>query len=234
MKALVKKLINSFGYDLTKIQDISSTDFTPHSRVKLNSGRQIIDLESLAQISLSIPGMISPHSGQMLYSLCYMQQLQGDVVEIGSWQGRSTSFLARAVKNSENGVFYAIDHFKGNTGKEHFYRVGKEDLSDLKTGFISNMERLGLSDAVQLLDMPNDQAVQSLQNTRIRFLFIDGDHSKEGVEKDIRLFFPLLLEGAIIVFDDFSVNFPGLLVAVESLLVALERERERERERECA
>ena len=228
MKALVKKLINSFGYDLTKIQDISSTDFTPHSRVKLNSGRQIIDLESLAQISLSIPGMISPHSGQMLYSLCYMQQLQGDVVEIGSWQGRSTSFLARAVKNSENGVFYAIDHFKGNTGKEHFYRVGKEDLSDLKTGFISNMERLGLSDAVQLLDMPNDQAVQSLQNTRIRFLFIDGDHSKEGVEKDIRLFFPLLLEGAIIVFDDFSENFPGLLVAVDSLLDALERERERE------
>lgn len=178
----------------------------------------IVDLEQLAKISTSIPGMISPQSGQHIFTMCYLQELQGDVVEIGSWQGRSTSFLARAVQCSGNGAFYAIDHFKGNVGKENYYVVGKSDLSDLENNFLINMEMVGLLDSVKLLNMPNDQAEEKIRNIQIRFLFIDGDHTKEGVEKDIRLFFPKLLPGSIVVFDDFSTCFPGLIDAVNDLL----------------
>ena len=110
-------------------------------------------------------------------------------MEVGSWQGRSTSFLARAEKNSKNGRFFAIDHFQGNIGREHYYVVGNDDRSDLKNNFLSNMDRLGLQTTVRLLDVPNDQAEKSLQEVQIRFLFIDGDHTKSGVKKDIELFF---------------------------------------------
>jgi hypothetical protein len=136
--------------------------------------------------------MISPKSGQFLFAMCYMQELRGDVVEIGSWQGRSTSFLARAVKCSGNGTFYAVDHFKGNVGKENCYVVGKRDLSDLEANFLHNMKTLELVDSVNLLNMTNEQAEERLRDTRIRFLFIDGDHTKAGVEKDIGLFFQSL------------------------------------------
>jgi len=114
MKSTVKKLLRQFGYELTK-PVVFDGSFDPHCHNL--DGKNIVDLERLAQISLSIPGMITPRSGQLLYSLCVIQEARGDVVEIGSWQGRSTSFLARAVRDSGNGHFFAIDHFKGNVGK---------------------------------------------------------------------------------------------------------------------
>ncbi len=217
MRGLLKRILNKFGYELTRVIRHPDAD-SPYSRVPPSGDHAIVDLEALAAMSRSIPGMISPRRGQLLYALCYMQRLEGDVVEIGSWQGRSTSFLARAVRESGNGRLFAIDHFKGNVGKEDRYIVGRQDLSDLKTGFQSNLERLGLADEVELLDMPNTEAAQELGDAEIRFLFIDGDHTREGVETDISLFFPKLRDGAVVVFDDFSPEFPGLLEAVDRLL----------------
>jgi len=216
MLAMIKKLFNKLGYDISKAH-IFNGSYNPYSSINLKS-INIIDLEALAQISSSIPGMISPKSGQHLYTLCYMQELEGDVVEIGSWQGRSSSFLARAVINSKNGNFYAIDHFKGNVGKESFYQVGQKDLTDLEEGFLMNMKRIGLTEVVNLLNMSNEQAEKELKGIKIRLLFIDGDHTKKGVEKDIELFFPKLMEGSIVIFDDFSESAPGLLEAVDALL----------------
>jgi predicted O-methyltransferase YrrM len=89
---------------------------------------------------------------------------------------------------------------------------------DLKEKFLKNMEMLGLSETINLLDMPNNEAIEKLSGIQIRFLFIDGDHTKEGVTKDIELFFPKLLPGALVVFDDFSEDFPGLIEAVDHLL----------------
>lgn len=217
MIKVLKRAARSFGYDIKALPRADHMA-DPYSPVPLKSGRRIVDADSLAKMSLSIPGMIDPSSGKMLYALCYMQREEGDVVEIGSWQGRSTSFLARAAKESGNGKFYAIDHFKGNVGKEHFYKVSRDDLSDLKTVFLSNMESVGLSGDINLLDMDNSSAAEKLAGTRIRFLFIDGDHTKRGVEKDISLFFPMLTERAIVAFDDFSANFPELVDAVDALL----------------
>lgn len=220
MKAAINSALGKLGYKISKIQPKShqfTGSYSPYSSIDLKSG-QIVDLEALAQISTSIPGMTSPKSGQFLYSMCYMQELIGDVVEIGSWQGRSTSFLARAVNNSRNGKFYAIDHFKGNVGKETSYALGQDGLGDLEDNFLLNMKRIGMADSVQLLNMPNDQAEAEIQDIKIRFLFIDGDHTKKGVEKDIELFFPKLMPGSIVVFDDFSKGFPGLVEAVDSLI----------------
>ncbi|MDH5740481.1 MAG: class I SAM-dependent methyltransferase, partial [Nitrospira sp.] len=159
-------------------------------------------------------------AGKSLFMLCYTQQLQGDVVEIGSWQGYSTSFLARAVAESGNGRMYAIDHFKGNVGKEDFYTVGKSDLSDLEERFRENMQRLNLAQTVRLLVMSNQDAREELcrEAVKIRFLFIDGDHSRDGVQRDVELFFPLLMKGAIVVFDDCSLSAPGVIEAVDRLL----------------
>ena len=228
MKQFIKHIFNIFGYEITKYQQPSSrylpslgpdTPIDPYSTIKLNSVNNIVDLESLATISLTLPGMITTKSGQFLYTLCYLQQKEGDVVEIGSWQGRSSSFLARAVLNSQNGRFYAIDHFKGSSGQERSdFRIKNDDLSDLESNFNSNMERLGLSDVVTLLSMSNEEAAQQLSNVHIRFLFIDGDHTKEGVAKDIQLFFPRLSKGSIVVFDDFRHHAKGLLAVIDERL----------------
>jgi predicted O-methyltransferase YrrM len=215
MRTIIKKLLQRFGYELVRPARFDGSLDPCNSILK---DKKIVDLERLVSISLSIPGMVTPQSGQMLYSLCVMQGVPGDVVEIGSWQGRSTSFLARAASESKNGRFFAIDHFRGNAGKEESYVVGKEDLSDLKNNFLENMRKLGLESEVNLMDMPNSEAAIHFHPNQIRFLFIDGDHTAEGVSRDIELFFPKLCSGAIVVFDDFSNAFPGLLDVLDNLL----------------
>jgi predicted O-methyltransferase YrrM len=222
MKSTIKKMLGRFGYELTRpIMFDGSLD--PHSH--LLDGKNIVDLDRLAQISLSIPGMVTPRSGQILYALCAFQEATGDVVEIGSWQGRSTSFLARAVSDSGNGRFFAIDHFKGNVGKETSYVVGKHDLSDLKQNFLANMKTLSLDSSVNLLDMPTIEAAKEFRRGQVRFAFIDGDHTYEGVSRDIELIIPLLCPRAIMVFDDFSTAFPGLLKAVDEMLKSIKHSR---------
>ncbi|WP_373032037.1 class I SAM-dependent methyltransferase [Sulfurovum sp.] len=223
MKKLLKSILNKIGFDIVKLEKTNTTSSqasmtlssNPYSQCSKNN-QSIIDTEILSQISLFIPGMVTQESGKFLYMLCYMQEVEGDVVEIGSWQGRSTSFLARAVKESKNGQFYAVDHFRGNVGKENFYTVNGS-LDNLKTNFENNINQLGLSDIVTLLDMSNVEAAEIIKEKTIRFLFIDGDHTKEGVKKDIELFFPRLVKGSIVVFDDYFDGFPGLLEAIEDV-----------------
>jgi predicted O-methyltransferase YrrM len=212
MKQLIKMIFKNLGYDISKIKPaIQHT--TPYSKFS-KIDNCIVDTEVLGEMSLTVPGMITPEAGKFLYSLCYMQEISGDVVEIGSWQGRSTTFLARAVKESDNGKFYAIDHFAGNIGKEDLYAVDGT-LENLKENFEKNMSRFDLEDVINLFDMVNTKAAEKLQDSTIRFLFIDGDHTKEGVEKDIELFFPRLTKGSIVVFDDYFEGFPGVLEAVD-------------------
>jgi len=215
IKKIIRKILNISGMDIIKLEKAVLPDdpYCQYSKVKFN----IIDVEKLGKMSLTIPGMITPEAGKFLYSLCYMQDLEGDVIEIGSWQGRSTTFLARAVRESGNGNFYAIDHFGGNAGKEEFYAINGS-LSSLKDNFNDNLSRFGLIDTVNLLDMVNTEACEKIKGRKIRFLFIDGDHTKDGVKKDIELFFPQLEKGSIVVFDDYFEGFSGLIEAVDEIL----------------
>lgn len=168
----------------------------------------------------NIPGMLPLERGTILYTLAYANTLQGDILEIGSWQGRSTCFLAQACRDSGNGIVRAVDHFKGNVGKEHFYKVGQDDLSDLESNFRNNIDGAGLSDHVKLYNMPAQQAATEhlADFANLRMLFIDGDHSYEGASHDIRLFAPLLQPGGIIVFDDYHSDCTGVQQAVAELI----------------
>jgi len=46
-----------------------------------------------------------------------------------------------------------------------------------------------------------------LRNNRVDFLFIDGDHSYEGVKKDFEMYSPLVRKGGIIAFHDIIPDY---------------------------
>lgn len=218
MRSVTKALngaLAKIGLKITRIPPARGAG--PHSVLFRN--KTVADLEQLVRTAEHIPGMLSEDSAKFLFALCYMQQIDGDVVEIGSWQGYSTSFLARAVAELGKGRLYAIDHFKGNVGKEAFYVAQAPDLSDLQNNFRENMREAGLGETVTLLAMPNSDAAERLrkEGVSIRFLFIDGDHSKEGVQNDVNLFFPLLKRGSIVVFDDCSPHAQGVIDVIDEL-----------------
>lgn len=213
-KHLVKSISDRLGFEIVRVAPVARGPIASAMLAK----RAIPVLEQIVASSSEIPGMLSEESAKNLYLLCASQLLKGDVVEIGSWQGYSTSFLASAVRDSGNGEMFAIDHFHGNEGTQDYYVVGESDLSDLRGNFQRNMESAGVWDVVNLLDMPNSEAAGQLAGRSVRFLFIDGDHTRKGVESDISLFFPMLKSGSMVVFDDFSDEARGVIEAVDALL----------------
>jgi len=47
-----------------------------------------------------------------------------------------------------------------------------------------------------------------LRDNKVDFLFIDGDHSYEGVKKDFEMYSPLVKKGGIIAFHDIVPHPP--------------------------
>jgi hypothetical protein len=80
MKLAVEKLFNKLGYDIS-ISKIHRPPrlYDPYTTINLKLTK-VVDLEALAQISLSMLGMISTKSGQILYTLYY--ELKGNVDKV--------------------------------------------------------------------------------------------------------------------------------------------------------
>lgn len=206
-KKFIRTVIRKAGYTIDRVRALP--------KLAPSTAFDLTNLVEYRCATESIPGMVSQDASEILYALCVTQNIEGDVLEIGSWQGKSTSYLGRAVKDSGNGHLFAVDHFRGNIGKEDAYRVGRADLGDLRELFEKNMHRLGLDPYVTTIAQSSKDAYPHLEEKKIRFLFIDGDHTESGVQQDIDLFCPLVRPDGLVVFDDFDATFPGLVRAVE-------------------
>lgn len=87
------------GFGLEKLDDTAT--FVPDDSTKLP--------ELVARFH-DIPGMIPTRRLIHVYLLA-LGGVAGDVIEIGSWPGKSTAYLAQACADSRNGVVHAIDTF---------------------------------------------------------------------------------------------------------------------------
>lgn len=185
----------------------------------IEDGRSTVMPDRVAHFN-DIPGMLPRERGVVLYSLAYSCAVAGDIVEVGSWQGRSTCYLAQACKDSHNGIVRAIDHFQGNVGSTEHYVVGRDDLTDLETNFRRNVADADLDAYVRLYNMNSEDAIidhsDDFQN--LRMLFIDGDHSYKGCRTDIELLAPRLAVGGFIAFDDYHSDGPGVVDAVRDCI----------------
>ncbi|MDD2734680.1 MAG: class I SAM-dependent methyltransferase [Desulfuromonadaceae bacterium] len=117
-------------------------------------------------------------------------------VEIGSYLGASTCFIARGMKLSKSGGsarLYCIDTWMNqgmSEGNRDTYREFMENIGPYRE-FI-----------VPIRSMSN--AAVSTVTGMVDFLFIDGDHSYDGVCDDIKAWFPRLSSGAVVAFHDFG------------------------------
>jgi predicted O-methyltransferase YrrM len=115
-------------------------------------------------------------------------------VEIGSYLGASACFIAAGLKS--NSKLICIDTWKNDAMSEG-YRDTKEE-------FINNTKRF--SDKIIMIQGFSKDVVDQVKKitTAIDFLFIDGNHSYEGVKTDWDLYSPLLKSGSCVVFHDYG------------------------------
>ena len=123
----------------------------------------------------------------------------GCVVEVGSFRGRSTVALALGSMSGQSVPVYAIEPhepFHGRLGGE----FGPED----RGAFYQTMLDTGCYTIVRLVNLSTEVVTPGWKQP-VGLLWIDGDHSYEGVKRDFDCWLPYVHKGAAIVFDD-SLN----------------------------
>ena len=154
-------------------------------------------------LAQDIDGFLTDREGQLLYGLARQGVPFGNAVEIGSWKGKSTAWIAQALKDSGQArLVYAIDPHTGSS--EH-----QKDNTKVWTfdEFLKNIDKSGVSSFVRPIVKFSHQALSDIQGP-IGFLFIDGGHEYELVKQDYELFAPLVAEGGYIAFHD--TPWPGV------------------------
>ena len=155
-----------------------------------------------------IDGWLSPVEGYLLYRLARDGEGSGAIVEIGSWMGLSTAWLAAGSKAAGREHVHAVDVFDGGPVlKDHDF-IRKEGTTYHR--FSENLEGLGLFDYVEPVVAESGAAAQAWTKGAIRLLFIDGDHRYPAVRQDLDLWSPHVTAAGLIILDDVSEHHAGV------------------------
>jgi len=207
---------------------------------------KIVDIGKKLNTFSKIPGFLSSQHGQVLLFLSLYGPGNKDegVLEVGSYLGKSTVHLATgSVISGRKGVttidiFPSIkDWYVGSDGNYHLYGSGysisksiykaraslvyeKGRCPSILEFFLQTIKKMGLENNVTSFKGTSKEFVETIPSTqKFRLIFIDGDHSYEGVKKDIDFLSDLLIEGGIMCFHDYSPS-RGVFKAVNDHIVA--------------
>ena len=161
--------------------------------------------KALEDLTASVPGWTSLKERLFLYETAKSIKGQGGaIVEIGSWKGKSTIWLAQGAKDGKQAKVYAVDHFIGSS--EH---QGEKPVWTFDE-FKENIKLANLKDIVNPIVANSETAVKDWK-LPIEFIFIDGAHEYEEVKKDFLLWSPFLIDGGIIAFHDTTPDLKAIL-----------------------
>jgi predicted O-methyltransferase YrrM len=124
---------------------------------------------------------------EALYDAQVAEAKDGDTfVEIGCWLGRSTVYLADAIKRSGKKItLYAIDNFSGVTLPPGSAMNQPVNGANLLGEFLANLVACDVRRFVKVLVSDSAAAAEKFADGSVDFVFIDGDHSYEAVARDI-------------------------------------------------
>ncbi len=165
--------------------------------------------DDVADTTGGVAGWLGPHEGRLLYRLAAVADPAGCIVEIGSWQGKSTIWLASGAKAGRGARVVAIDPHTGTQ-----LRAARETTEPLLR---ANLERAGVDDQVEIVVDTSERAAAGWSRP-VSLLWIDGDHRYESAKHDIEQWERHLLPGAAIAMHDTFV-IPGPERAVRELLI---------------
>ncbi len=160
--------------------------------------------------ALAAIGFMPPHEGDALHAAALLAATHvpgRPFLEVGSYCGRSTVWLAAAARECST-VLFAVDHHRGSdenqAGWEHHdpalvdARIGRMDTLPI---FRLTVFESGLEDSV-IAVVGQSPAVAAHWNTPLAFLFIDGGHGVEPARLDYEGWTPHVAIGGLLAIHD--------------------------------
>jgi predicted O-methyltransferase YrrM len=127
-------------------------------------------------------------------------------VEVGSWKGMSSVYLAVEIINSKKNIkLDCIDLWGTVPGKIY------GDKKDLYNTFIKNIEPV--KDMINPIISNSWDAASMYEDHSLDFVWLDAGHEYEDIKKDIAAWYPKVKIGGTIAGHDFTTA-PGVSKSV--------------------
>jgi hypothetical protein len=177
-------------------------------------------LERQRELLANLEGLIPNDVGLRLASLASLIPSDLAIVEIGSYKGKSTCYLASGSRIGQGARVYAIDPWDlpGNaTGRFKF-----ADPTTYST-FVEQVFQAEVEDLVTPI-RAFSSSLAKIWRQKIGLLYIDGSHTEKDVQRDWDLWSPFLAEPSVVAFDDYDTERnPGVKRVVDSLVARKNR-----------
>jgi predicted O-methyltransferase YrrM len=149
-----------------------------------------------------VEGWMTIGQGEALYKAALNCPHGGRIVEIGSFQGRSTIVLASAAPDGV--TVYAIDPHAGNDRGPEEISGYADAAEDDHAMFLANLAHTGVSERVTHLRMFSDAALAEVDGP-VDLLYVDGAHRYSPARADIHDWGRRVAPGgAMLIHDSFS------------------------------
>lgn len=176
----------------------------------------MLGLDELAELD----GLIGRDVGELLHD--YASRVEGDraIVELGSYRGKSTCYLASGSLDSWEAPVYAVDAWSEDVSAWR-KSVMAELPSPAFEDFMAQVAKAGVEKIVRPVRSLTALAGEQYVGEPVALLYIDGDHHKEAALADFRAWRRHLTEDAVIIFDDYGVTKNiGVTEAVDALVAS--------------
>jgi hypothetical protein len=143
------------------------------------------------------------------------------IVEVGTWKGLSANTMASLCRAANvTPQIVCIDtwlgspeHMEGESSSQGMSRIN--GLPTLFAVFLKNTKRLGNDSVIYPFPISSVQGAHYLirKNFVADIIYIDAGHEYESVLLDIKLFWQLLQQDGVMIFDDW--RWPGVRKAIQ-------------------
>jgi N-succinyldiaminopimelate aminotransferase len=154
-------------------------------------------------------GFMPPAEGLALYETAAAYAPVGPIMEIGTYCGKSTIYLAAAARKFGQTVM-TVDHHHGSEEHQRGWEYHDTALADPGSGQIDTLPQFratiaaaGLEDAVVAI-VGRSARVAQVWRGLLGMVFIDGGHTDEAAQTDYEGWAPFVtLGGALVIHDVF-------------------------------
>lgn len=167
-----------------------------------------LDINAIVAAADAIPGWMSIDE---LRWLAEQASTHYKILEIGSYEGRSTLAIARATP----GLVYACDDWRGEADRP-------TTAKDLRRRFVTHLTPELRRGTVIMLEMSSDQLLSHyrtkphLLGNAFDMVILDGSHDADSVRADITGWLPYLQSGGVLAGHD--AFLPGVREALADVL----------------
>ena len=216
----VNEVLASFNSAMLQAQSSLDNSLCIASTESPKNTLSVTELASIYRHSSAIPGMCDDEKTRALFEI-FRHAVAGDVVEIGSWWGKSAFILARLARLYSIGSLLCVDPWS------NAHLVQGEKLVDNSSAQVDADEALAIFEMnllpyscnhINYLRKPSVDGAQHYRAHptattptfgstqycgRIAVLHIDGNHSYDAVKADVVSWCGLVCAGGWIVVDDY-------------------------------